>query len=162
MQDFTKSLYTAPPLPILELVKELTIGQRSTDTIDQLAVFLHTNIFPKLWPFFIEIYFQDDFSGNFLPSQSQLQNQAANRPSNVPESIRGNHPIISQLAETRCPAEILSESQPTPFLTSTNNSIHLLVPIQDGPELSGLLYLGSPKPCSLMIRTRFLRAGKVK
>jgi signal transduction histidine kinase/CheY-like chemotaxis protein len=146
MQDFTKSLYTAPTLPILELVKELTIGQRSTDTIDLLSAFLHTNIFPKLWPFFIEIYFPDNLSGNFLPSQ--LQDQSADRQKSVPETIRGDHPIISQLAETRCPAELLSQSQPTPFLTATSNSTHLLVPIQDGPELSGLLYLGSPKPCS--------------
>jgi signal transduction histidine kinase/ActR/RegA family two-component response regulator len=146
MQDFTKSLYTAPTLPILELVKELTIGQRSTETIGLLSVFLRTNIFPKLWPFFIEIYFPDDLSGNFLPSQ--FQDQSADSHKNVPEKIRGDHPIISQLAETRCPAEILSESQPTPFLTTTNNSTHLLVPIQDGSEFSALLYLGSPKPCS--------------
>jgi signal transduction histidine kinase/CheY-like chemotaxis protein len=146
MQDFTKSLHTAPTPPILELVQELTIGQRSTDTIDLLSVFLRANIFPKLWPFFIEIYFADKLSGNFLPSQ--FQDQSADRQKSVPATIRGDHPVIRQLAETRYPAELLNQTQPTPFLTATDNSTHLLVPIQDGPELSGLLYLGSPSPCS--------------
>ena len=146
MQDFTNKLHTAPKLPILELVKELTIGQRSTDTIELLAVFLHTNIFPKLWPFHIEIYFPDSISGNFIATK--LGNQNADITKNVPSGIRGKHPIIGRLKETRCPAKILNESLPTPFLSATDNSAHLVVPIQDGPELFGLLYLGSPKTCS--------------
>ncbi len=146
MQDFTRSLYTAPKLPILELVKELTIGQRSTDTIELLAVFLHTNIFPKLWPFYIEIYFPDSLSGNYIATLPG--DQDAKIKKNVPSGIRGDHPIIGQLTETRCPAEIHNGSQPTPILSATVNSTHLIVPIQDGPDLLGLLYLGSPKPCS--------------
>ncbi len=66
----------------------------------------------------------------------------------MPDKIFGDHPIIGQLAETRCPAEILSEVQPALFPAATNNSTDLLVPIQDGSELSALLYLGSPKPCT--------------
>jgi signal transduction histidine kinase/CheY-like chemotaxis protein len=147
MKDFTKSFHTAPTLPILKLVKELTIGQRSTDTIELLSIFLRANIFPKLWPFFIEIYYPDIVSGNFLPSQ--IPSQSADRQYNVPETIRGDHLIIQQLAKSRYPAEIVDQPQSSPFRTATNNRTQLLVPIQDGPELSALLYLGSPSLCSL-------------
>ena len=146
MQDFTKSLNIAPTLPILELVKELTIGQRSTDTIDLLSGFLRANIFPKLWPFFIEIYFQDTLSGNFLPSQAQ--DTSLDKQNNVPAIIHGDNPFIRQLEEKHYPVELHSQNQQTPSLNETNNTVHLLVPIQDGAELSGLLYLGSPRPCS--------------
>ena len=145
MQDFSKSIDTAPKLPVLELVKELTIGQRSIDTVDQLSVFLHANIFPKLGSFFIEIYFLDFLSGNFLPSQDL--NLATDRQNNIPDMIGGDHPVFDRLAETCCPLELSSKSQP-PFFTETANSTHLLAPIQDGSELSGLLYLGSPEPYS--------------
>ena len=143
MQDFTQSLHCAPTLPILELVKELTIGQRSTDTIDQLSLFLHTDIFPKFCPFSIEIYFRDP-SGNFLPSR--IQQQPTESPQNVPEMISGNHPIVRQLAETSSPVELRNQNQPTPFSAAVNNDSHLLVQIQDGSELSALLYLGSKTP----------------
>lgn len=146
MQDFTKSLHTAPTLPILKLVKELTIGQRSTDTIELLSVFLRANIFPKLWPFFIEIYFPENLTGNFIPSQAP--DQSADRQNNVPEMIRGDHPVVREFAKTRYPAELITQTQQDNFLTPINNRRHLLVPILDGAELSGLLYLGSPGPCS--------------
>ncbi len=146
MQDFTKSLHTAPTLPILELVKELTIGQRSTDTIDQLSVFLHADIFPKLWPFCMEIYFRDDRSGNFLPCR--LQGLSAESQTQVPELINKDHPIVKKLTESHYPSELSGQEAPELLPASSDNSTHLLVPIQDGPELSALFYLGSTNPCS--------------
>jgi len=151
MQDFTKSFNTTPTSPdldtldILELIKELTIGQRSTDTIDQLAAFLHASIFPKLTPFAVEIYFRDNLSGNFFPPA--YQDQLPNSTNSVPLTILGDHPIIRKIAETRSPAEYLKSSQPsqpTLFLSETNNSSQLLVPILIGSEPAALLYLGSP------------------
>jgi hypothetical protein len=85
MQDFTKSLHIAPPLPILKLVKDLTIGQRSVENRDQLSSFLRAHIFPKLGPFFVEIYYPDSQSDSFLPSQ--FLDQAANRQKHVPENL---------------------------------------------------------------------------
>ncbi|MGB3210729.1 MAG: response regulator [Desulforhopalus sp.] len=146
MRDFTKSFHIAPTLPILELVKELTIGQRSTDTAELLSVFLHAHIFPKLGPFFIEIYFSDDISGNFFPSS--LQDRGADRQSHVPGLIRGDHSIIRELSKTSSPSKLLNQLQPAVFDTTTPNLSHLLVPIHDGPEISGILYLGSSGPCA--------------
>jgi signal transduction histidine kinase/CheY-like chemotaxis protein len=146
MQDFTKSLQTAPALPLLELLNELTVGQRSIDTLDQLSAFLHANIFPKLGPFFVEIYFLDNLSGNFL--SCRLQNRTENHRTTVPGMIGGDLPIIGRLAAASCPAEIRNRPKAPSGFTETTNSTHLLVPIQDGSRLSGLLYLGNPHPCS--------------
>ncbi len=140
MQDFTNSMYKAQSLPILELIKELTIGQRSIDSVDQLSVFLHSNIFQKLGPFSIEIYFLDNYSDTFLPADI-LKNEP--RKKHVPEMIPIDHPVIDQLIETYSPVEIQSPNQSISFITATKNSTHLLIPIQDGTELSGLLYFGS-------------------
>ncbi|GAB6194269.1 response regulator [Desulfocastanea catecholica] len=145
MQNFTRSLDTASALPILELVRELSVGQRSIDTIEQLSVFLHRHIFPKLGPFCIEIYFLDNLSGNFLRYNFE-EGPAKYRPEPVPAMIRGDQPIIGLLAETHSPVE-LSEQPPSPtFLNSPNNTAQLLVPIQDGSQLSGLLYVGGRGP----------------
>ena len=145
MED-TKSLYSAPKSIILELVKELTVGQRSSDSVDQLSAFLHANIFPKLGPFFVEIYFSDSLSGNFLPSG--IQSQQTTRDNNVPAAIPQNHTIIRQLKETGAPAEISRETQPPLLLSESNYATNLLVPIQDGAQISSLIYLGSTKTCS--------------
>ncbi len=142
MQDFTKSRHIAPTLPIQKLVKDLTIGQRSTDTRNQLSSFLHGHIFPELDPFWVEIYYPDSQSDSFLPAQ--FPDQTLDRQRHVPENIPGALSLIGQFFETGYPAE-LPPSQSTLFSTPTNNSTHLLVPIHDGPERLGLLYLGSPK-----------------
>ena len=112
MQDFTKSLHIAPTLPIQKLVKDLTIGQRSTDTRDQLSSFLHRHIFPKLDPFWVEIYYPDSQSDSFLPSQ--FPDQTVNRQKHVPENLPGALPVIGQLFETGYPAEL-----PCPVTSNT-------------------------------------------
>ncbi len=147
MKDITQSLYTAPTLAIVELVKELTIGQRSSDTVDQLSIFLHSNIFPKLGPFFVEIYFPDSQSSGFLPATPYYQ--TTNRKNNVPGTIAGNHPIIRQLTESGVAVQLVSQPQASLFATEINNASHLLVPILDDHALSGLLYLGSAAPVTI-------------
>jgi signal transduction histidine kinase/ActR/RegA family two-component response regulator len=143
MQDLTRSFDTASALAILELVRELTVGQRKIDTTAQLSLFLHTHIFPKLGPFYIEIYFLDNLSGNFLPCSFDKA-PVEYRPETVPAMIHGDQPIIGLLAETHSPVELSDQPQsPSP-----NNTAQLLVPIQDGSELSGLLYVDGRGPGS--------------
>ncbi len=144
MNDIIKSLYATPTLAIVELVKELTIGQRSSDTVDQLSFFLHTNIFPKIGPFFVEIYFPDDHANNFLPAALQQQSTAGQN--NVPETIAGDHPFVRQLTKLGSAAQLGDQPQSPLFATKTNNASHLLVPILDSHALSGLIYIGGPTP----------------
>ncbi len=146
MQDFSQSIDTAPELPVLALVKELTIGQRSIDNVEHLSAFLHANIFPKLGSFFIEIYFLDIPSGNFLPAQNE--NRTFEKEENVPDVLPRNNSVIEEMANTCSPMVLPNKSHSPSFLAKTRNSTHLLAPIQDGSELSGLLYLGSPKAYS--------------
>ncbi len=154
MEDIIKSLYTTPTLALGELIKDLTIGQRSINTVDQLSVFLHEKIFPKLGPFFTEIYFPHHLSDNFLPAGTPAK--TANEKRNFPETIAGNNPFIKQIAETGSAAQLDSQLQPPLFTAETSNTSHLLVPILDGHTLSGLLYLGSP--ISVTFTVEFLDA----
>ena len=146
MDNMTKSLYAAPSHALVELVNELTIGQRSSTTVEQLAVFLHASIIPKIGPFSMEIYFPDGPSSSFIPAK--LLEKTAQGLNNVPALIAADHPVIRQLIVRPATQPV---SQPMPPLlsdTETDNPGQLLVPILDGHVLSGLLYLGSPLPVS--------------
>lgn len=146
MDNMTKSLYAAPTLALVELVNELTIGQRASSTVEQLSVFLHADIFPKIGPFSIEIYFRGGPSGSFIPAKSA--DQTAKKPNNVPELIAGDHPVIRQLTTDPAARPV---SQPMPPLildTGTENAGQLLIPILDGHVLSGLLFLGGSPQAS--------------
>lgn len=143
MQDITRGIDTAPAaLLILELVRELTVGQRKIDTAEQLSAFLHTVIFPKLRPLCIEIYFPDNLSGDFLPCHLEA-GKVKNTPETIPAMIHGDQPIIDLLAETHSPVELSAPPQSPAFFTSPKNSAQLLIPIHDGSEIFGLLYVGS-------------------
>lgn len=146
MRDFTESLQIAPTLPVQQLVKDLTIGQRATVTRGQLSSFLHEHIFPKLAPYCVEIYYQKSHSDSYLPSR--LPDQTASGNEHVPDNIPKALPLIEQIFETGCPAELDRSSLAALFSTPTDNRSHLLVPLQDGPERLGLLYLGGRTPCS--------------
>jgi signal transduction histidine kinase/CheY-like chemotaxis protein len=146
MQDFTKNLDTAPTLPILELVKELTIGQRATNSVELLSKFLHDKIFPKFYPFSTEIYFQNKLSDNFLPPE--IQSSYRNDIKSVPGAIHRDHPIIDELKTTGEPVEVQQQQVSIIFGGTTDNKSNLLVPIQDGRTLLALLYLGKRETCS--------------
>lgn len=147
MEDITKSLYAAPTLALAELVKELSIGQRSSDTFLQLSIFLHEHIFPRLGPFCIEIYFPLDESGSFVPAGSAAQTGRENHT--VPEKISGDHPRISRLIQTGSIAQLDSQPPLSLFTGETNNITQIVLPIVDDHVLCALLYLGSPTPVQL-------------
>jgi len=136
MQDLKKNLDPIAAHPILDLVKELTIGQRSTDTVEQLSEFLHTNIFPKLDAFFIEIYFPDNARRTFLPPNIK------NGPKNVPKRIPAEYALIEELQASGHPVEIKAQHPDPEFLAETGNQVHLIIPIIDRSSLYGLLYFG--------------------
>ncbi len=145
MNDSTKNSYTVPAQPFLDLVKELTVGQRSADTLEQLAIFLHSRIFSKLGPFFFEIYFPDHSVPAFMP---QVPAKGATSGRHVPPLIPADHPLVEELRRTGRPVE-LSGPPPAPdFLAAAGNATHLIAPILDGPELFGLLYCGCAEACS--------------
>ena len=149
-----KDCYSVSAQSILDLVQELTIGQRSTDTLEQLAQFLHAAIFPKLGPFSFEIYFLQNGSEDYLPAK--MPGVAQNRTKNVPTSIPAAHSTILNIQQTGAPSEAYGPTPGSAFLSSTKNATHLLAPIFDGANLIGLLYIGCPDPCTFT--TFFLRS----
>ena len=138
MQDFTNNLNPVPAHSILDLVKELTVGQRSTDTVEQLSDFLHTSIFPKLDAFSIEIYFPDNSRNTFLPPL------AAHGRKTVPAAIPADYPLIKELQVSGNPIEVKERDRDVDFLAATGNRVHLIIPIIDQARLYGLLYFGRP------------------
>ncbi len=145
MNDSKQNSYTVPAQPILDLVKELTVGQRSADTLEQLAIFLHSRIFSKLGPFFIEIYFPDHAVPGFTP---QVLAEGAKSGRHVPPLIPADHPLLEEPRRGGRPVELCMPAPLPDFLAATGNATHLIVPIVDGPELFGLLYFGCADPCS--------------
>ncbi len=137
MNTNTKNVHDAPNLPILKLIKELTIGQRSTDSIEKLAAFLHQTVFKKLLPFTTEIYFSDkEFFSHFQKSTLEDKQQS---PANIPY----DQPVLLDLSSSGN-AAVYSDVNAPDFLNNRTNKTHLLVPVMDGPDLIALLHLSSP------------------
>lgn len=137
MHSPAQTTHKAPTLPILDLVRELTIGQRSTDSIGQLVKFLHGHIFIKLKPFATEIFFESEDSNEFRAHQ-----HTATTSSDSPV-FPANHPLLQELA-TGSMTKLLSATTTPDFLSCSGNKTHLLVPIHNGPKLKAFLYLSSP------------------
>ncbi len=146
MRTSEKNSSSIPAQSLLNLVKELSIGQRSTNTLEQLAIFLRNTIFPKLGPFSIEIYFPSQSSDNYLPIE--IPSDSAKGGQNVPSRIPADHPLILKMRKSGCSLQLDLSLQPD-FLSATNNSSHLLVPILVDTDLFGLLYIGCFEICSL-------------
>jgi len=125
-----------PSLPILDVVRELTVGQRPSDTKEKLSSFLHTTIFRKLGPFSIEIYFRSSTQQAFTPSSGETD------VANVPEIFEFSSSAVEALAKFGLPLQIPTDSN-TEIFKATDNSSHLLIPIVDGDRLGGIIYLGS-------------------
>ncbi len=156
MPTFEKNCYSVPPHFILDLIKELTIGQRSADTLEQLTLFLHDTLFPQLGPFSIEVYYPHHSSEDYLPLE-KLGNspKGGNR---APLRIPADHPLLRTMRESGSPVAFSTPAQAPEFLKSTENSSHLLAPILDGADLYGLLYVGCNELCSFS--TLYLEAIK--
>ncbi|MFH0782694.1 MAG: ATP-binding protein [Pseudomonadota bacterium] len=143
MRTSEKTPYSIASQSLLDLIQELTIGQRSTNTLEQLAMFLHSIIFPKLGPFFVEIYFPDHSSGNLLPIKSTAGSEETGQK-NVPQYIPADHPLLLSPR----PVEIFGPTVRTEFLSTAGNSYHVLTPIQGDGDLHGVLYIGCIDTCS--------------
>lgn len=137
-----KRQYSLPTQSILDLVKELTVGQRSANTLEELAIFLHSSIFPKLGPFSIEIYCPDQSIANYLPLKSD-NDKIRHERRNVPPRIPAHHQLIVDIRNSACPLALNNNSSPPDFLAATVNASHLIAPIRDGWDIFGLLYFGS-------------------
>ena len=155
MQTSETTPYSLSPQTILDLVEELTIGQRSADTLEQLAACLHAKLFPQLGPFFFEIYFPQSAGTTYRAVSSN--NTTVKIPHHVPIDIPVNDPLVVEIRTSGHPLEIppLTAAQ-TGFLQSTDNFSHLLAPITNGKDLLGILYLGCSNPCSFS--SLYLRA----
>ncbi len=142
MDACTEPTFTAPKLPILEIVRELTIGQRSTDNIEKLAAFLRRTIFQKLRPFQTEIYFVDTNSSDlFTTSFPDIPEQSI-------RSFSRDHSVIRELADSGGAGVFLGADIPV-FLDDRKNRTHLLIPVMDGSELTALLHLRSSECFSI-------------
>lgn len=132
----TNKAYTAPKLPIMELVRELTIGQRATDNIEQLATFLHRTIFRKLRPFSTEIYFAGE--ENFELFQNPFSDESQNNLLGMPI----NHVVLDEISSSGSAVFYTKQNIPS-FLSNSEIKTHLFVPIKDDADLIALLYLCS-------------------
>ncbi|SDP36473.1 GAF domain-containing hybrid sensor histidine kinase/response regulator [Desulforhopalus singaporensis] len=131
-----------PTLPVLEVAKELTIGQRTTDTTEKLTSFLHTTIFKKLGPFATEIYFLTPGTDKFDTSWSKPHR---NTTLSVPPCFLNSSEIVQHLIATEEPLQIHGDSRFQQMLHPTGNKSHLVVPISVHAKLAGIIYFGTPE-----------------
>lgn len=142
----TQKTVNIPTRSILEVINELTIGQRSSDTTQKLSTFLHSTIFKKLGPFAIEIYFQDQQTGKFIPPVSGVG--PTEFTSNVPLHFHPNCKILKKLIASEVPVQKHSCAGDYATLDFTPNQSHLFIPVTDSKNLLGILYIGSQKDYS--------------
>ena len=95
MQDHT-TCQTISTETVLSIIKDLTVGQRSADTLEGLAAFLHRSIFSRLGSFHIEIFFLYDQTSVFVPTPDKIHTVAQNR---TPAYIPANDSLLEQLVE---------------------------------------------------------------
>jgi signal transduction histidine kinase/CheY-like chemotaxis protein len=140
MRPCEEKFYSISPPSVLELIKTLTIGQRTVNTVEDLAAFLHATIFPQLGPFAIQIYFQDE--KNDVPGY-YAKSAALNGW--VPSAISFPDPLLANL---RAAGKAVSFAQPSELaiFSDSPHSRHLLAPIDDAGEMLSILYLGGSGP----------------
>jgi signal transduction histidine kinase/ActR/RegA family two-component response regulator len=127
-------------LHLLDVIKELTVGQRSSNTKEKLSSFLHSTIFEKIGPFAVEIYFRSAALQAFTPCPTTFPN-ASEHVAVPPEFSFSNDSVLS-LTKFGLPLKIRSDNT-TKIYTATGNRNHILIPIVDCAELAGIIYLGS-------------------
>ncbi|WP_136796309.1 GAF domain-containing hybrid sensor histidine kinase/response regulator [Desulfosediminicola ganghwensis] len=142
-----RHLFAAAPIAsatFLELIQELTIGQRTADTPVRLHNFLHKRIFPKIGNFAIQLYLISENSTRDLKPPA---NAATTLRSRIPSSIALDEERFLEPFSTRSPTIIQAEEQPE-WLRQTGNSTHIVTPIFDQNTIVGTLYIGSAEACT--------------
>jgi signal transduction histidine kinase/ActR/RegA family two-component response regulator len=132
--------YTIPASDALDLIRNLSVGQRNIAGLPHLWAFLHDQIFPRLKPLAVEIYLPTAGGLHLLPP---LSGPAA---ANLPTSLPCLAPLLKRWKQKPTPLEVQSPESDAlaPFLAPTANQSHLLVPVMDEENFHGLLYLGGP------------------
>ncbi len=138
--------FSIEPQSILDLVENLTIGQRSADTSEQLVTFLHSTIFPQLGPFFVQIYLPDHSALAYYPSA--IGDEPLERKKHFPRCIPAHHSCLLSMRNSCRPVVFNDQAASPEFLHSTRNCTHLLSPILDKNDLLGVLYIGCIETCS--------------
>ena len=133
---------TCTPFPsILGIVQSLTIGQRASRTPEELSSFLRSEIFPLFSPLSMELYLPVEGKSFMVPATGKQQTDPS-LPTFLPRSIlEGNE---------RKSLEVVGETSgdSIEILEKSENHSHLIIPIKDDLETSGLLYLGTQDRCA--------------
>jgi signal transduction histidine kinase/ActR/RegA family two-component response regulator len=140
MRPCEEKFYSVSSPSVLELIKSLTIGQRTVTTAEDLAAFLHATVFPQLGPFAIQIYFHDET--NSVPGY-YAKSTAHNGW--VPSVISFSDPLLATL-RTEGGAMFLAQPSGLGIFADSPHTRHLLAPIDDAGEMLAILYLGGSNP----------------
>jgi len=127
---------------LLELARELTIGQRSADDPASLHTFLHHRIFPKLEPFAIELYLLAPKGEYLVPAGESAVVCNPRVPSILPRGL------VSYFSKTDAEQPVIiqeKEDPPSDIFRQTGNLTHILFSLRDRESLIGAIYLGAKK-----------------
>lgn len=132
-----------PELPILDLIQELATCNSSVQTIEQLALFLRKDIFPKMGNFAINIYVKDDDSDAFcLPSTTTVAS-SHKQDYPLPPDIRLADPTVIALTQVDSSVTICGDGAKVGFLKNVPCATHLLLPVVDDGALTAFIYIGA-------------------
>lgn len=130
----------------LELIQELTIGQRTADTPVRLHNFLHKRIFPKIGNFAIQLYLTgEDEWGELEPPTGAIPATRCR----IPVSMPLHDPHFAETFTSRQPRIIHADRQQPEWLRRTGNATHIIAPIFDQDAIEGALYIGAAEACML-------------
>ncbi len=134
-----------PELPILDLIQELATCNSSVQTIEQLALFLRKDIFPKLGDLASDIYVKDGDSGNFFLPTSTINASSYRENSPLPLIVAAADPTVDKLYNIKTSVEIVCSDRELGFIEAVPYSSHLLIPVVDDETLIAFIYIGSNK-----------------
>ena len=130
------------PLALLGLINEVTIGQRTTDSVRQLSKFLRERIFPKLLPVGVEIFLPEP-QNIFYPPDWRVFN--ATKPEGQLAFPEIDDLTFEQIFHTSSflraeSSNVSAVEHPAPALQQ-----HLFFPLQADQQRYGILYVGIPQ-----------------
>lgn len=127
------------PRLILDIIRDLTVGQRQSWTQKKLATFLHDSIFPRFAPYVFEIYFHTSDGAAYSPHTIKSSRYGKDK---VPESFARDSKLVKSLLSTPSPIQI-NETTSHPELAQSLLENHLVVAITNKKKLPALLYAGT-------------------